>query len=897
MRSFGCLNALPLIVLAIVFYDEQLPADDEQTPLVFQVAGRVVDESGQPVAGAEVESLREPERSTVTNDAGQFTLKLSRKPLDVLLLRAKEAAAGRQAFATYLVTENARHIIERFLPPIEPGLPEEIKLIAKPPRKVEVAATDSQKQPVADAAVLIQATWYDTLGEAKTDAEGKTTLLIPADAPLASIVAMKAGVGLDYFLYQNLLAETPDRHRLARDHAGPVAFVLNGTRRITINVVDDVGRPLAGVPVFPWYIQKPNKGNDRRPNGNLFDGGTLHVSSIEAFHVTSNTQGQAFFDFLPADGEGMSFQASAADRWRLDLAHVDAGSNDAETTLTLFRTLRIDGQVHFADGQPAAGTAISVRQEALDDGRDTGPRGNHGYVTFADEQGRFRLAVFPDHFLMLVASSKQWAAPLTTCVVLDEPPQQPLQIELEKATRVHGRLTAGPDHRLAPRQQVSVLRRVGDEYRGLSDRGLALKPEVRRGRVAPASGAQVLYHAPAQTNGDGEFEVFLGPGKYLLRYGNDTAINIELNGEAEHEVNLHAQQPDHVDFAGRVVFEGSEQRGVPGARLTAYYLSKTRWYGQTEAASNSKGVFRFARRPVDMLLYARDEEGLYAQIASVAADDQAAIISLGKAVSAHGRLIDAATGHPVRNARVAYGIFWDGATNNQECGGSAQTDEQGEFTARGLVPGRKYKFTLYSNRPIDRLATIEPPGSDRIELGDYRVNLSGNATKSANGPVAPPDAPSIFKSDTDGKSRLIAAQARAKAEKKRVLLVFGADWSLWCHRLNDLFHDNEEIAAVLRDKFVVVLVDDAASGPEGRDEYIAKRFGHSDARLPWLVVLDGDGIQLNSTVSQNLEDDTRYNTDKVLALLGKRKPSSNGARPREALREFRPRQASAPNDQ
>ena len=49
--------------------------------------------------------------------------------------------------------------------------------------------------------------------------------------------------------------------------------------------------------------------------------------------------------------------------------------------------------------------------------------------------------------------------------------------------------------------------------------------------------------------------------------------------------------------------------------------------------------------------------------------------------------------------------------------------------------------------------------------------------------------------------------ARARRDHSRVLVMFGFEGCSWCHKLHRLFEQDEEIRKVLRDEYVLVLVD------------------------------------------------------------------------------------------
>lgn len=684
---------------------------------------------------------------------------------------------------------------------------------------------------------------------------------------------MKSGVGLDYCLYQSAIAQKPDRFRLSRDHAEPITLVLNGTRRVMVKVVDDRDQPLPNAKVFASFMEKPHKAQSAS-TGNFLDGGVLYISGVADFETTTNEAGQASLDWLPADGAGISLMASVSGyRPEFQQAFIDSGSGDVETTIKVYRMLPLHGRVAYSDGRPAAGVAVFQLQLALDDGRESGPPPGSATM-FTDDQGFFQGGAFPNHVQLLRISVNQRAASLTTCFVQENAPE-PLQIVLGKATRVHGRLTAGPDSRPITKGTLSVWQTSEDLLQQLRDRGLALKSERAR-RAAPIAGPSLLAPPwPARTDDEGQFEFYLAAGKYQLRYDNETARDLQIDDEAELEANLHAERVSQVDFAGRVVLEGQEQQRVENVRITAYYPEKPA-YSDVDSTTNAKGTFRFARRPVDMVLYARDEEGLFANIVQVGANDDTVIIPLRPAASARGRLVDATTGEPLRSVRIAYGVKWDGASTLQECGGTVQTDERGEFKPVGLVPGTNYRFTVFHPGPRDQVAAITPDRAEETDLGDYRIDLTGKAKRSATGPVAPKGAPPILDTTVEGKTQLAAAVEKAKTEKKHILLVVGANWSAWSHRLAACFAENDDVATALRENFIVMLVD-AENWTKTGDTLVIDPALFAGGQLPVLVVLDGDGHRL-ATQNPQFKEDDHYNPKLVLDWLNAGKPGAQNLR-------------------
>jgi len=124
--------------------------------------------------------------------------------------------------------------------------------------------------------------------------------------------------------------------------------------------------------------------------------------------------------------------------------------------------------------------------------------------------------------------------------------------------------------------------------------------------------------------------------------------------------------------------------------------------------------------------------------------------------------------------------------------------------------------------------------------------------------------PAIYDEKADGAKQIADALAVAKKQNKRVLLQFGANWCGWCHKLHKLCQTDPDIAAKLKDSFVVVLVD----VNKGHNGDINKKYGNpAGLGLPAIVILDADGKALTTQDSGKLEQGDHHDPKKVLAFL------------------------------
>ncbi len=124
--------------------------------------------------------------------------------------------------------------------------------------------------------------------------------------------------------------------------------------------------------------------------------------------------------------------------------------------------------------------------------------------------------------------------------------------------------------------------------------------------------------------------------------------------------------------------------------------------------------------------------------------------------------------------------------------------------------------------------------------------------------------PHIYDETAEGAKQIAAALADAQAEHKRVLLLFGANWCGWCHKLHGIFSNDPAIAEKLKRDYVVVEID----VNEEHNKDVDARYGNpTRLGLPVIVILDNKGIALTTKDSSELEHGRTYDITRVLAFL------------------------------
>src|SRR5262249_33673612 len=156
-----------------------------------------------------------------------------------------------------------------------------------------VRVTDANRTPVASASIgILEMTTL--LASAETDARGVATVRLPADAQVWDVIALKPGVGFDYF--ENYRAWPPGE--TVPPPPAEVALLLDGAQTLRIRATASAGKPLSGIEFLPWTLRKPGKLH------------SVNLSGTVLKHAPARTdaQGIAVFTWIPREvQEGVSF--------------------------------------------------------------------------------------------------------------------------------------------------------------------------------------------------------------------------------------------------------------------------------------------------------------------------------------------------------------------------------------------------------------------------------------------------------------------------------------------------------------------------------------------------------------------------------------------------------------
>jgi thioredoxin-related protein len=148
-----------------------------------------------------------------------------------------------------------------------------------------------------------------------------------------------------------------------------------------------------------------------------------------------------------------------------------------------------------------------------------------------------------------------------------------------------------------------------------------------------------------------------------------------------------------------------------------------------------------------------------------------------------------------------------------------------------------------------------------------------NLGRQQTGAALPALEPALYDPKADARAQVEAAVVRARRDHARVLIQFGFEGCSWCHKLHRLFEQDEEVRKVLRDEYVLVLVDIHAPHAEELLKECKGALGPEELMkavgFPFLAVLDGNGKVVTAQPTGPLEQGEEHDPARVKEFLGR----------------------------
>ncbi len=629
----------------------------------YQLRGTVRGADGNPVPDASIEVRSWCDVCFATADVrGEFEIPGQFAIQDITLI-AKCTDGSLQAASPLIPAQYE----------FKPVDPEPMTLVLQPAKELTVQVTPQ----TAGAHVAFMA-HPNLLAMRQTGLDGSVRFKIPEGLHVSLVAAYQSGEGLDYksFPAPKQLGETSRVRQPANGETIPLK--LEGARTARMRFVDENAEPVGALRVHPTQFRKPGEA-EALSSTVLLPLGT---------RLTTAANGEVTFDWLPAwDDAPTTFEVSIPDRLRDRVVFDPQKVVDGVLTTVLRREVEVRGRVRDAAGMAAAEAEVLAAGAGYLSDRAM-------WQATADKDGKFVLRLPPEQVYLLTAISRdgQKIGSIDRLVVRTGKPQDGLTILLKPGTRVFGRVTEG-EKRVPVASAEIRLSWTGRGPRDLADVEL-LNPDGSNRALVPVQWRSVT------TDADGKFEVFLGPGRYDLRFSRGRSHletrRIVVADAKEQEVNFDSVVPEHGVLRGRVV-TGDPPVAVAGAIIGGVVLSPSRRSWLT-AMADDRGEFSVNRELAPIVLHAETPDGKLAGFRRIDADDSRATIKLAPTASCRFRILDGPRPLPP-GCEVAYGIRIEnddsrGQLEERDFGGTVQTDKDGRVTLPSLVVGAEYEVRL-----------------------------------------------------------------------------------------------------------------------------------------------------------------------------------------------------------
>jgi thiol:disulfide interchange protein len=140
---------------------------------------------------------------------------------------------------------------------------------------------------------------------------------------------------------------------------------------------------------------------------------------------------------------------------------------------------------------------------------------------------------------------------------------------------------------------------------------------------------------------------------------------------------------------------------------------------------------------------------------------------------------------------------------------------------------------------------------------------TGSAPAVSPAPQSFPKPTDKFDPKRDAAKDIEAAVAEAKRTKRRVILDVGGEWCSWCHTLDKYFVAHPDLAATRDRLYVWIKVHWSTEFP---NEAVLSKYPKI-VGYPHLFVLDQEGKLVRSQNTEELEEGSSYNLDKMNQFL------------------------------
>lgn len=785
----------------------------------------IVDETGNPAPKVQAATIGRPDRAVfIPSDAqGKVRLSLPSAERDWPVF-IRQGDGRMQGFAR--IPANARETPNA-----------ERKVVLKPAHGIVGRVEDANGSPVADA-------WVDAgpaslyWGYVKTDAEGRFSIAVPADAPLPAVVALKSGVGFDYVE----MGQTPEGDApSAKTWNQPVVLKLKAPTTLTVKVANRANQPAPGLLCVPVSIDLTGRS------------APVSLTSSAIAFAAANAEGIATFAWIPEDSlNPIVFRAASVTWSASESSPWEPGSTSRQLEMTVRRKTQIVGRVFLPDGRPAAG------MEVFASGQGWEISSEESTVTAAN--GAYSLNLAPEQsYLVNVISEKYGAQSLSGVFMREGDPKAGQDIYLIEGTLVTGTVRDEATMQPVPERTVRLFE-AGGEF--------ALQRGTERRTFRES------LERFTTTNAEGKYAFRVGPGRYELQLGAGSVTELTVDRQKEQVEDFSIRSIARHELKGRVV--DGDGKPLANVRVRGQGLDPADGV-QFDLLAGSDGRFSTSTPVAPGVILATSDDDRLGGLATTesAARKEGVAVKLSPTASLTARLVDS-SGMPVIGAKISWNLVYVAAENVPpvqlgSLGGQVTTGPDGEFEATGLLVGRTYSVlaSVDGDGPSIGLTTVSPDKAEAKQGGSMTLPAAAGAVTMAD------RVKQTFARVIPVKDRLRQTLLDCQRDGKRMLIVVGSPETPHIEGLFSLLFESDIVDRLLWDyELTPVLLTEASELPA---TYRVPPDARAPKDLATLAVVDG-GRALEAIRVSSLKDGDDVAEAKLAAFLAKHAVADPDAR-------------------
>ncbi len=126
--------------------------------------------------------------------------------------------------------------------------------------------------------------------------------------------------------------------------------------------------------------------------------------------------------------------------------------------------------------------------------------------------------------------------------------------------------------------------------------------------------------------------------------------------------------------------------------------------------------------------------------------------------------------------------------------------------------------------------------------------------------------PKPYDPKANAEKDIQALIARAKKEKKNIMIQAGGNWCIWCLRFNNYVQTTPELKDIVDKNYLYYHLN---YSPDNKNEKVFAKYGDPGAKhgYPVFIVLDKEGKMIHIQPSDVLEEGKGYSLEKVKAFF------------------------------